>query len=76
MDFGDDKIRWLISSTDAGWKNENEGVLSGVENWFKSTNGSFERRNLILSTKNELNRSADNVEVGSDKDELERWQIW
>ena len=33
-------------------------------------------RDLILSTKKELNWSADSVEEGSDADELERWQIW
>ena len=36
MDFCDDKIRCLISSTDASWKNENEGGgLPRVENVFK-----------------------------------------
>ena len=53
VDFADDKIKCLISSTDAGWNNENvDSGLSGILNRFKSTNESFERRALILSTKN------------------------
>ena len=52
VDFGDYKIKCLISSTDAGWNNENiGGGLSGILNGFKSTDGSFERKVLILSTK-------------------------
>ena len=52
VDFGDDKIKCVISSTDAGWNNENVGGgLSGILNGFKSTNVSFERRALILLTK-------------------------
>ena len=52
VDFGDDKIKCLISSTDAGWNNENEGCgLSGILNGFKSTKESFERSAFILSTK-------------------------
>ena len=52
VDFGDDKTKCLISSTDAVWNNKNVGGgLSGMVNGFKSTKGSFERRALILSTK-------------------------
>ena len=77
VDFGDDKIKCLISSIDAGWNNENVGGgLSGIVNGFKSTKGSFERRALILSTKKELNWSAERVDGGFNEDELERWQTW
>ena len=59
VDFGDDKIKCSISSADAGWNNENVGGgLSGIVNGLKSTEESFERRALTLSTKKELNWSA------------------
>ena len=52
VDFGEDKINFLISSTDTSLNNENEGGdLSERDNGFKSINGSFEWRVLILSTK-------------------------
>ena len=52
VDFGEDKINCLISSTDTSLNDENiGGDLSGRDNGFKSINGSFERRVLILSTK-------------------------
>ena len=42
VDFGDEKIKFSISSTDASWKNKNfDCDLSGIVNGFKSTNGSF-----------------------------------
>ena len=52
VDFGDDKINCLISSTDTSLNDENiDGDLLGRDNGFKSINGSFERRVLIFSTK-------------------------
>ena len=55
VDFGDDKIKCLISSTDTGWNNKNVGGgLSGIVNRFKTTKRSFERTALILSKKKEL----------------------
>ena len=61
VDFGEDKINCLISSTDTGLHDENiSGNLSGRDNGFKSIDGSFERRVLILSTKK---RKADQLNV-------------
>ena len=52
VDFGEDKINSLISSTDTSLNDENEGGdLSGRDNEFESIDGSFERKVLILSTK-------------------------
>ena len=53
VDFGVDKINCLISSIDTSLNDENiiGGDLSGRDNGFKSINGSFERRVLILSSK-------------------------
>ena len=52
LDFGEDKINCLISSTDTSLNDENEGGnLSKRDKGFKSIKGSFERRALILSTK-------------------------
>ena len=52
IDFGEDKINHLISSTDTSLNDENkDGDLSGKHNGFKSINGSFERRVLIFSIK-------------------------
>ena len=52
VDFGEDKINCLISSTNTSLNDENEGGnLSGKDNEFKSINGSFEQRVLMLSTK-------------------------
>ena len=52
VDFGEDKINCLISSTDTCLNDENiGGDLSGGDNGFKSINWSFERRIIILSTK-------------------------
>ena len=52
VEFGKDKINCLISSTDTSLNDENiGGDLSGRDNGFKSIDGSFERRVLILSTK-------------------------
>ena len=75
VDLGDNKIKYLISLTVAGWNNENVGGgLSGILNGFKSTNGSFERRALISSKKKDLNWLADRVGGGFDEDELKGWQ--
>ena len=52
------------------------GCLSGIENGFKSTNGSFEQRALILSAKKELNWSAERMDGKFNDDELEHWQTW
>ena len=50
--FGEDKINCFIISIDTSLYDENVGDdLSGRDNGFKSINGSFERRVLILSTK-------------------------
>ena len=77
VDFGDDKIKSLISSIDAGWNNENvDDGLSGIVNGLNSIKGSFERSALILSTKKELDCSAERVDWGFNEDELERWQTW
>ena len=52
VDFGEDKINCLISLTGTSLNDENiGGDLSGKDNGFKSINGSFERKVLILSTK-------------------------
>ena len=52
VDFGEDKINHLISSTDTSLNDENEGGdLSGRYNGFKSINGSFKWRILIFSIK-------------------------
>ena len=52
VDFGEDKINCLISSIDTSLNDENiNGDLSGRDNGFKSINGSFERRVLILFKK-------------------------
>ena len=76
VDFGEDNIRFLMSSTDADWKSKKVGDgLLGIANGFKSTNGNFARSDLILSTK-ESNWSAERVDGGFGKDELERWQTW
>ena len=52
VNFGEDKINCLILSTDTSLNDENiGGDLSGRDNGFKSINGSFEQRVLILSKK-------------------------
>ena len=52
VDFGEDKINCLISSTDTSLNDEKiGGDISGRDNGFKSINGSLERRVLILYTK-------------------------
>ena len=54
MDFGEDKINCLISSTDASLKDKNiGGERSGRDKGYISIKGSFERSVLILSTKKE-----------------------
>ena len=52
VDFGEDKINCLISSTDTSLNDEKiDGNFSGRDNGFKLINGSLERKVLILSTK-------------------------
>ena len=52
VDFGENNINCLISSTDTSLNDEKiGGDLSGRDNGFKSINGSLEWRILILSTK-------------------------
>ena len=55
VDFGELKIKFLISAVVAGSNEEKTGAgWSGKENGFISINGRFTRRDLILSVKNEL----------------------
>ena len=74
VDFGVDKIKCLISSTDAGWNNVNVGGgLSGIVNGFKPIKGSFKRSSLTFIYKKELNWSAERVDREFNEDEVERW---
>ena len=65
VDFGELKIKFLISAVVSGSNEEKTGTdWSGKEKGLTSINGSSARRDLILSVKNELNWWAES-EAGS-----------
>ena len=66
VDFGELKIKFLISAIVTGTNEEKTGAgWSGKENGLTSISGRFARRDLILSVKNELNWWAESEDGGS-----------